>query len=129
MDEQKNDCGKLVKYVLYRHLPYIMKSRFEVNPENYRGVVYYDVEVVDIDDTNEFFYEKICTDGIRIDKKLDNAFIVEHLAGMHEPREMDENANIISYTPTEGQSVRGCFTMIEKYLSQLKELFMGSRNR
>ena len=112
----------LEKYTVYRYAPYIAKPRFEVNVNNFRGVVTYD-EDNDIHEDMVDFYSEIKNNPITIDKTTKKAVIYHHFDGVHGPWNMDENGNKVEeYSVTQGQVIHGDMLAIQEYLNQLKEL-------
>ena len=97
--------------------PYVLKQQF------YTNVSEYSLIVEDLGEgilqTNSDFYAKLKEQGLKADKSS-NYFIVQHLIGTHEFN-TDENGNYREKTSVE-ETARGCMTIMEAYLSQLKEL-------
>ena len=108
----------MIKYSLYRCVPYILKPRFEVIAERYRDTAYYDDEIAY---TNIDFYEKLCTEGLQVNESWNRAYILQHIEGMHPPIALsadvtyDENA-------TPDDQLRGVLAIFYEYVEQLKEL-------
>lgn len=108
----------MIKYSLYRCVPYILKPRLEVIAERYRDAAYYDDEIAY---TNIDFYEKLCTEGLQVNESWNRAYILQHIEGMHPPIALsadvtyDENA-------TPDDQLRGVLAIFYEYVEQLKEL-------
>ena len=107
----------LVKMSCYRMAPDVLKQQF------YTNVSEYSLIVEDLGEgilqTNSDFYAKLKEQGLKADKSS-NYFIVQHLIGTHEFN-TDENGNYREKTSVE-ETARGCMTIMEAYLNQLKEL-------
>lgn len=114
----------LAKYSLYRYVPYILKPRFEVNLEHFRGVVTYDEEY----DHNEAvidYYERIQNKPVEVNEDLSKLVYYHHFDGIHGPWIIDENGN----RHPEGENdiefrknvIQGDFIAVKYLLNQLKE--------
>lgn len=108
----------MLKYSLYRCAPYILKSKFEVIPVHFRSASYYFDEIAY---ENILFYEKIRDNHLSINDSWNNAFILQHIEGMHPPISLspdvtyDENA-------TPDDQLRGTVKIFNEYVDQLKDL-------
>lgn len=112
----------LEKYTVYRYSPYIIKPRFEVNIDNFRGVVTYNEDNDNHEDMVDF-YNVIKNNPISIDNNTEKAIIYHHFDGVHGPWNMDENGNKVEeYSVTQGQVIHGDMLAVREYLEQLKDL-------
>ena len=118
------DYHKLLKLLgkmsLYKYVPYVVKPYFEVLTSEFDEVIAY-VDDVTVIDNNGLFYGQLVNEKLSIDKQMNNAIIIQHLTGTHQPYTLDENANITTET-TVVQTVRGLVTIIDEYLQQMKYL-------
>lgn len=107
----------LTKMSCYRMAPDVMKALF------YTNVSEYSLIVEDVEDgilqTNSDFYTKLQEKGLTADDSA-NYFILQHLIGTHEFN-TDENGKYQEKTTVE-QTARGCMTIVEAYLNELKRL-------
>ena len=107
----------LMKMSCYRMAPDVLKQQFYINVSEYSLIV---EKLGDgILQTNSDFYAKLKEQGLKTDESS-NYFIVQHLIGTHEFN-TDENGNYREKTSVE-ETARGCMTIMEAYLNQLKEL-------
>lgn len=107
----------LTKMSCYRMAPDVLKQQFYINVSEYSLIV---EKLGDgILQTNSDFYAKLKEQGLKADESS-NYFIVQHLIGTHEFN-TDENGNYREKTSVE-ETARGCMTIMEAYLNQLKEL-------
>lgn len=106
----------LCKMSAYRMLPELLKAPFYTNVSEYSEVV---KSVEWIPHTNGDFYEKLKQSGLQADSSA-NYFIIQHLLGTHEFN-TDEYGNYQEKTSVE-QTARGCMTIMEAYLNELKRL-------
>lgn len=109
----------MLKYSLYRCVPYILKPRFEVIPEYYRDVAYYNDKIAygNID-----FYERLKSEKLDINSEWNNAFILEHIQGLHYPYCHNENVEYVEEETTYEDMYKGVIVILSEYLNQLKEL-------
>ncbi len=119
--EVRVDTGLLVKTLIkmscYRISPDILKPQFYTNVSEYSLIV---EKMGDgILQTNSDFYAKLQEQGLKADDSS-NYFIVQHLIGTHEFN-TDANGNYQEKTSVE-ETARGCMTIMEAYLNQLREL-------
>lgn len=128
MDAQVNTWlmfSMLEKYTVYRYVPYVMKPRFEVNPEHFRGVTTY-FEEFDHCEPMIDFYEHIQASPMKTDKELSKLVYYHHFDGIHSPWRIDENGN--RFETDSGDEAftkivtRGDFVAVKYFLNQLKEL-------
>ena len=119
--EVRVDTGLLIKTLVkmscYRMAPDILKQQFYTNVSEYSLIV--EDLGAGILQTNSDFYAKLKEQGLKADKSS-NYFIVQHLIGTHEFN-TDENGNYREKTSVE-ETARGCMTILDAYLEQLKEL-------
>ncbi len=108
------------KMSIYKYFPYIMKPYFEILTHQFNDIVTLK-EGESIIGDNAKFYEALNEKKLTVNSKLQNAFIIQHLFGTHQPYTNDENANFVEEATIE-ETIRGLIVICEEYLSQLKEL-------
>lgn len=112
----------LEKSTMYRYAPYILKPRLEVKSHTYSQMVIYD----EPEYKNSEFYKALKNSGLSIDNELNNCLMVHHILGLHNPFEIDENANEIPEQDDNEEVLinvtRGLHVILAEYLNQLKEL-------
>ena len=116
------DYPKMYKTLLemscYRFLPEYFKPYFDVKNSQYTTIVSYpDNEIMY---ANYDFYNKLQETGLSLDHSS-NYFTIQHLNGTHEFVN-DANCQYAPDSATMETTVKGIFTMIDAYLTQLKEL-------
>ncbi|MGN0347552.1 MAG: sulfatase-like hydrolase/transferase [Lachnospiraceae bacterium] len=113
----------LEKTVIYKYAPYFLKPRFEVSSSSYAEMAVYKDNI--ISDNGEY-YAVLTENRLTIDSNMPNAFIVNHINGMHNPFTIDENANSIPEVEGNEQEMiqvtRGVHVILAEYLQQLKDL-------
>lgn len=107
----------LVKMSAYRMAPDFLKQTFYTNVSEYSLIVENLGE--GILQTNSDFYAKLKEKRLQADENS-NYFIVQHLIGTHEFN-TDINGNACEGGNVE-DTARGCMTILEEYLNQLREL-------
>lgn len=119
--EIRVDTGLLLKTLMkmscYRMTPDLLKPQFYTNVSEYSLIVEDMGE--GILQTNSDFYAKLLENGLSADKSS-NYFIVQHLIGTHEFN-TDEQGKYKEKTTVE-ETARGCMTIMEGYLNELKRL-------
>lgn len=107
----------MLKMSCYRMVPEIAKPYFYTNVSEYSEAVR---NMGDgILQTNSDFYARLLEKGL--EKKTDgNYFILQHLIGTHEFNTAADGTAKDKATVEE--TARGCMTILEEYLKQLKEL-------
>ncbi|MBQ8189478.1 MAG: hypothetical protein IJZ44_06835 [Lachnospiraceae bacterium] len=118
--DKKQVVKLMAKMSIYRYVPYVFKPRFEVLTQEYDTVVSYKEDVGVVDD-NAMFYDMLTKNGLSVDQNVNNAFIVQHLFGLHLPYTMDENGMYAEEVSAE-QTAKGLTVIVNEYLAQLKEL-------
>lgn len=118
--KQRQLLSLFAKMSVYRYLPYILKPKFEVLTKEFNEVMEY-VDGIEIVVDNGIFYQKLKEHGLSIDKSAQNALIVQHLTGIHQPYTLDENADIVEEASLE-ETVRGLMVILDEYLQQLSDL-------
>lgn len=115
------DYKRLIKTMIkmsgYRMAPITFKSAFYTNLDEYGTIVIPQED--DVRKLNSQFYAKLKDKRLSLDKK-NNRFIIEHLMGPH-LWTTDEYGNEKEDASLE-ETVKGCMTIVEEYLNQLKEL-------
>ena len=119
--EVQVDTGLLLKTITkmscYRMAPDLLKPQFYTNVSEYSLIVEDMGE--GILQTNSDFYAKLQEKGLQKDDSS-HYFIFQHLIGTHEFN-TDEHGNYQEKTSVE-ETARGCMTIMEGYLSELKRL-------
>lgn len=110
----------LEKMSAYRYLPYLCKPSFEVLSVEFADVVEYP-EVQPAIDSNTEFYTGLQTQSLNTDSSVQKAFIVQHLFGVHGPYTTAADGTYVDETGPD-QAVKGCFVILQEYLTQLKQL-------
>lgn len=114
----------LEKFAIYRYVPYVLKPRFEVNLEHFRGVVTYE-EQFDHNEAMIDYYEHIQAKPITVNNDLSKLVYYHHFDGIHGPWTIDENGN----RHPEGETdiayrknvIRGDMIAVRYFLNQLKD--------
>lgn len=107
----------LTKMSAYRMMPDFMKQMFYANVSEYSLIVQ-DLGQ-GILQTNSDFYAELQKEGLKTDKNA-NYFILQHLIGTHEFH-TDVNGHECENGTVE-DTARGCMTIMEEYINQLKKL-------
>ncbi len=119
--EVEVDTGLLLKTLTkmscYRMAPDLLKTQFYTNVSEYSLIVQ-DMGQ-GIAHTNSDFFEALQDEGLKEDDSS-NYFIFQHLIGTHEIN-TDEHGKYQEKTSVE-ETARGCMTIMEKYLDELKRL-------
>ena len=119
--EVEVDTGLLLKTLTkmscYRMAPDLLKTQFYTNVSEYSLIVQ-DMGQ-GIAHTNSDFFEALQDEGLKEDDSY-NYFIFQHLIGTHEFN-TDEYGKYQEKTSVE-ETARGCMTIMEKYLDELKRL-------
>lgn len=119
--EVEVDTGLLLKTLTkmscYRMAPDLLKTQFYTNVSEYSLIVQ-DMGQ-GIAHTNSDFFEALQDEGLKEDDSS-NYFIFQHLIGTHEFN-TDEYGKYQEKTSVE-ETARGCMTIMEKYLDELKRL-------
>lgn len=112
----------LEKATIYRYAPYIFKPRFEVKSNVFNQMVITE----EPEYNNSGFYRSLKELGLSIDDSMENLLIVDHILGMHNPFEIDENANQIPEGKNDDETIdkvtRGLHVILAEYMNQLKKL-------
>lgn len=114
------DYAKLYNVLLrlsaFRYSPDNLKKVFHVGESEYSGIVSYPDNSVLY--KNSSFYKNLIEKELTIDEDS-NYFIFKHFNGAHEYVN-DEECNYLE-NATRQQTVRGIFTLVGEYLTQLQE--------
>lgn len=113
--------GKLLKFSTYRFAPYVCKPAVEVLTSDFDKVVT-SVDTPLCTTDNVEFYQRLKDEPLSIDPNVKKLFVYEHLLGAHPPLRMDAQANHVEEDTTQIETIRGVFTIIDEYLTQLKAL-------
>lgn len=110
----------LAKTSTYKYVPYVLKPVFQLVPNDFKKVI--DKESTIISD-NEDFYQQLTDNNLSIDNDMKNAFIIQHIFGMHKPFTLDENANTVEEGQvTAEETMKGLTVIWDEYLNQLRDL-------
>lgn len=118
--------SKLLKLSAYRYTPYVCKPMFEVLTSEFSDVVVLE-NVPASTLTNSGFYQRLKNERLSVDFQMEKLFVYEHLFGAHGPWTTDVQANNVETGTTQIETIRGCFTIIEEYINQLKALGLYER--
>lgn len=112
----------LAKMSAYKYVPYVIKPFYEVLTNEYNYVIDYFGEVRFVTD-NGGFYQQLTDYELSIDSDMKNAFIIQHINGMHKPFKLYENAQTkeMGITTAE-ENMKGLTVILEEYLNQLRDL-------
>lgn len=110
----------LAKMSVYKYVPYALKPQLEVLTKDFSSVMEYKDGTGIVSDNGEF-YQKLIKEKLTIDNEIENAFIIHHLFGIHQPYTLDANANIVNES-TVIETMKGLTVIIEEYLKQLRDL-------
>lgn len=111
---------KLGKMSIYRYVPYVLKPYFEVLSLEFDGIVSY-IEGENCVDDNGEFYQLLLDNSLQIDSQMENAFIIQHLFGTHEPYTLNERAEIVESADV-NETIKGLMVIVNEYLQQMKEI-------
>lgn len=108
----------MLKYSLYVYVPYLLKPLFEVDPNHFRGAAYYEDAISYL---NRAYYDRLIREGLSVEETWENAFIFEHIQGVHNPMDIGKDAQP-KENAAEEETMYGAFHICKEYMSQLKEL-------
>jgi len=112
----------MTKTSLLKYAPYPMKPYLEIQNFYFDGIVSYD-DIKGCTDDNGDYYEELKEIGLSVDPSLENALIITHLTGAHNPYTIDEYANPVPMdTTTKREVCLGLNVILKEYFDQLKEL-------
>lgn len=112
----------LAKMSVYKYMPYVIKPFVEVITAEFSGVIEYARGAEVVADNGEF-YRQLTDIGLSIDNNMKNAFIIQHIQGLHRPFALDENAKTVGkYTVTAEETMKGLTVIVDEYLNQLRDL-------
>lgn len=106
----------MMKYSAFRYSPYALKPYLEVDISHFRGAVEYTLKEPCVE-LNHEFCEKIITKGITVREDWENAFIIQHLRGMHGLSPQDPKEGL-----TNEERIYTSMEAVEEYLNQLKSV-------
>lgn len=108
---------------LYKYLPLGLKSYFYISDEmfNKNADVVYSKEYELPIRTNYDYYSALINEGLKLEDKDTNYFIMEHLRGLHPPYNIDENGVFVE-NGERISAARGCMLIVTEYIAQLKKL-------
>lgn len=107
----------MAKMSCYRMFPELLKPYFYANIDEYAGIV--SVKEHKINHDNHEFYEGLLENGLRADKSA-NYVIIQHLMGPH--IYTTDARGYYKEDSTLEETAKGCMTIVEEYLNQLKQL-------
>ncbi len=119
--DRESLISKLLTFSAYRFVPYVYKPEFEVLTSEFGDIVA-PIDVPLCAAQNFDFYKRLKEEKLSIDLEQKKLFIYEHLMGAHPVYATDVNVNYVPAGTTETETIRGCFTLLEEYFTQLKEL-------
>lgn len=105
------------KMSAYRMFPDILKPYFYANIDEYADIV--SVKENKINHNNYDFYQDLKEKGLTVDKSS-NYYIMQHLMGPH--LYTTDEFGAYKEDSTLEETAKGCMTIVEEYLNQLKEL-------
>lgn len=122
----KIDYGNMLflftKTSLYKYAPYIIKPKLEIQSFYFDGIVSFE-NVDSCIEANGSYYEKLCADGLNVNESMENAVIITHLSGIHNPYDINENAEKVNESETSERQVQlGLNIILQKYFDELKRL-------
>lgn len=110
------------KTSLYKYAPYIIKPKLEVQSFYFDGIVEFEGINACIE-SNSAYYQQLCNKGLTIDDSMNNAVIITHLSGIHNPIDINENAEKVDESETSlYQAQLGINVILNKYFDELKKL-------
>lgn len=111
----------LFRMSMYRYVPYVLKGPFQVstleidNINQYNGIGPYWL--------NSDFYPALHEQGVSVDDRINNAFIMHHIRGAHMPYLSNANNELIPENSCEGEETAyGTMLLIRDYLEYLKAI-------
>lgn len=107
----------MTKMSCYRMFPEFLKPYFYANIDEYEGIV--SVRENKINHDNHEFYQGLLENGLQADTKS-NYVIIQHLMGPH--IYTTDEWGYYKEDSTLEETAKGCMTIVEEYLEQLKEL-------
>lgn len=107
----------MAKMSCYRMFPEVLKPYFYANIDEYAGIV--SARENKINHDNHEFYEGLLENGLHADKNS-NYVIIQHLMGPH-IYTTDVTGHYKEDSTLE-ETAKGCMTIVEEYLDQLKAL-------
>ena len=112
--------GNMLALSAYRYLPTFFKENVDISTASFTGIVEYngDAPMYELDDPQ--FISELKEKGLTVDGS-ENSFIFIHMLGCHDPFVTDENGERIE-KGTATEQLRGDFTLIYKYIDELKRL-------
>lgn len=102
----------------FKYMPYVLKPLYEMSTNAFTWVV--DREDNYVTDNGDF-YQLLTDQKLSIDSDMKNAFIIQHIHGMHSPNLLDENAKTASGS-TAVKTMKGLTVILDEYLNQLRDL-------
>ncbi|MBR1470250.1 MAG: membrane protein insertase YidC [Lachnospiraceae bacterium] len=112
----------MTKTSLLKYAPYAVKPKLEVQSFYFDGIVSFEGLEACISDNGEY-YDLLRSQGLKVDAEMENALIITHLTGIHNPLTIDEH---VQHVPDDSVSIRqvqlGLNIILEEYFRQLKAL-------
>lgn len=111
----------LYKMSMYRYVPYSLKAAFPVDTLELSNISQYNG--IGPHHLNSEFYSEMQNQGITIDDKIQNAFILHHIRGTHMPYISNANNELVEANSVSGEETSyGTMRLIEEYLERLKDI-------
>lgn len=111
---------RMAKISIYKFVPYVLKPRFEVVNYLFGNIASY-ADAVDVNCGNSLYYDGLVSRGLSLSDNCNNAVIVQHIDGTHEP--YTTSSECVSTGDGTLQSTQeGIVYEITEYMNRLKEL-------
>lgn len=111
------------KMTLYKYVPYLLKPKFEVMTDSFRGTAGYEEDVSDYQ--NGVFYNKLIERGLKVSNEIDNQVTFIHIEGVHEPYTTGADGSLVDESVSNLHTTQmGIHQIMQEYISQLKEMGM-----
>ena len=112
----------MTKTSLLKYAPYIAKPKLEIQSFYFDGLVTFEGTDTCTSDNGDY-YDILMDGGLRIDEDMQNALIITHLNGIHNPLTIDEHVNHVEDDSVSIEQVQqGLNIILEEYFKQLKAL-------
>lgn len=112
----------MTKTSLLKYAPYIAKPKLEVQSFYFDGLVTFEGTDTCTSDNGDY-YDILIDEGLHIGEDMQNALVITHLNGIHNPLTIDEHVNHVEDDSVSIEQVQlGLNVILEEYFEQLKEL-------
>ncbi|MBO6260517.1 MAG: membrane protein insertase YidC [Lachnospiraceae bacterium] len=112
----------MTKTSLLKYAPYVAKPKLEVQSFYFDGLVTFEGTDTCTSDNGDY-YDILMENGLHIDEGMQNALIITHLNGIHNPLTIDEHVNHVEDDSVSIEQVQqGLNIILAEYFEQLKEL-------